>query len=76
MNIKKFFITIFRLVGICIAMVVSFVIATAIANPDATANAQPSGDAAQAGMALLVVSIVCANCKRYSEQAVCKWGIV
>lgn len=58
MNFKKFFISALRLLGICLAMIVSFVIAGVIANPS-TASASPSAEeTAQAGMALLVVSIV------------------
>lgn len=58
MNAKKIFTTVLKLLGICFAMIVSFVIAGVIANPGAASNSQSAEDAAQAGMALLVVSIV------------------
>ena len=58
MNIKKFFTTALRLFGICIAMIVSFVVAAGIANPGAASSSQSAEEAAQAGMALLVVCIV------------------
>lgn len=58
MNIKIFFITTVRLLGVCIAMIISFVVAAGIGNPNAAAASQPAEEAAQAGMALLVVSIV------------------
>jgi len=55
---KSFFSTTFRILGVCIAMVISFIIAAGIANPGASSGSQSAEDAAQAGMALLVVSIV------------------
>ena len=58
MNIKKFFATVLKVLGICIAMIVSFVIAGVIANPGAASSSQSAEETAQAGMALLVVSIV------------------
>lgn len=58
MNIKKFFTTILRLFGICVAMIVSFVITGVIANPNAASSSQSAEETAQAGMALLVVSII------------------
>jgi len=58
MNIKKFFTTALRLFGICIAMIISFVVAAGIANPGAASSSQSAEETAQSGMALLVVSIV------------------
>lgn len=58
MNIKKFYTTTLRLLGISIAMIISFVVAAGIANPGAASSSQPAEETAQAGMALLVVSIV------------------
>lgn len=58
MNIKSILITFLRLIGICIAMIVCFVVAAGIANPGAASATQSPEEAAQAGMALLVVSIV------------------
>ena len=57
MKVKSFFGTTLRLLGICIAMTLSFVVAAGIANPGAASGSQSAEEAAQAGMALLVVSI-------------------
>lgn len=58
MKVKSFFVTTLRLLGVCMAMVFSFVFAAGIANPGAAAGSQPAEEAVQAGRALLVVSIV------------------
>ena len=58
MSIKKFFTTALRLLGICIAMIICFVVAAGIANPNAASASQSAEETAQAGMALLAVSIV------------------
>lgn len=58
MNIKKFLTTVLKILGICVAMVISFVMAGMIANPNAATASQSAEETAQAGTALLVVSIV------------------
>lgn len=60
MKIKSFFVLTLKVLAVCIVMVLSFVIASGIAFPDAAAQsaAQSSEEAAQGGMALLIVSIV------------------
>ena len=58
MKAKTIFTTTLKLLGGCIAMIVSFVIAGVIANPSATSTSQSAEEMAQAGTALLVVSIV------------------
>ena len=59
MKIKSFFVQSLKVLAICIVMVLSFVIASGIAFPDAAAQsaAQSPEEAAQGGMALLLVSI-------------------
>jgi hypothetical protein len=44
MNLKKFFTTALGLFGICIAMIISFVVAAGIANPGAASSSQSTGD--------------------------------
>lgn len=58
MNAKNIFITIASVLGICLAMTISFIAAAAIANPGAASSSQSAEEATQAGMALIVVSIV------------------
>ena len=59
MKIKSFFVQSLKVLAICIVMVLSFVIASGIAFPDAAAQsaAQSPEEAAQGGMALWLVSI-------------------
>ena len=56
MKIKSFLVQSLKVLAVCVVMVLSFVIASAIAFPDAAT--QSPEEAAQGGMALLVVSIV------------------
>lgn len=75
MNIKKFFATAFRLFGVCIAMIISFVVAAGIANPGAASSSQSAAETAQAGLALLVVSIVNALLLAYPISRSCWHGL-
>lgn len=60
MKTKRFFVNILKFFGICLAMIFSFIIASGIANPGATTQSasQTPEETAQAGMALIIVSVV------------------
>lgn len=58
MTAKKFFVTALKPLAVCIAIIVSFVSALGIANSGMTSASQSTEDAAQAGIALFIVSIV------------------
>ncbi|MGB7876509.1 MAG: hypothetical protein WBL25_19175 [Anaerolineales bacterium] len=58
MKIKKVLSITLKLFAVCIAMTISFAVAAGIANPGAASNTQSPEEAAQAGMALLIVSAV------------------
>ena len=55
---KKFFVSTGKVLGMSLAMIFSFILASGIAYPSAASATQSPEEAAQAGVALLVVSVV------------------